>query len=81
MTSQAKWKLRNPQAVRAHSAVQHAVKRGLLIRRPCKWCGAERVDGHHTDYSKPLAVVFLCRRCHRRAHHLALFPKPKRGRK
>lgn len=26
------------------------------------------VDGHHSDYSKPLEVVWLCRQCHANAH-------------
>lgn len=37
------------------------------IRRPetCKHCHKKKkVEGHHTDYSKPLEVDWLCRQCH-----------------
>lgn len=84
LTSQAIWKLRNPLAVRAHALVSQAIKSGKLKRLPCKRCGAEPADAHHQverfsdAYERPLErLVFLCRRCHRRAHRLAL--KPKRG--
>lgn len=46
--------------------VAGAVKSGVLVRRPCRECGATKVEAHHTDYSKPLDVVWLCR-----AHHVA----------
>jgi uncharacterized Zn finger protein (UPF0148 family) len=32
--------------------------------QPCSQCGAAKAERHHHDYSKPLDVVFLCRRCH-----------------
>ena len=36
----------------------------------CSKCGTEGpVDGHHEDYSRPLDVIWLCRRCHSRQHH------------
>ncbi len=30
-----------------------------------------RVEGHHRDYSRPLEVDLLCRRCHMRVHGAA----------
>ena len=54
----------------ARDQLVQAVRNGV-IRRParCESCGAERhVDGHHTDYSRPLFVEWLCRSCHI-AHH------------
>lgn len=52
--------------------LQHAIKSGKLTRPDrCERCGREGyVDGHHHDYSKPLDVEWLCRRCHM-AHHVA----------
>jgi hypothetical protein len=41
------------------------LRRGKLKRKPC-WCGAVG-QMHHDDYSRPLAVVWLCRN-----HHLDL---------
>lgn len=56
------------QRIRAN--VRHAVKRGDLVRQPCEACGSAAVEAHHDDYSKPLAVRWLCRLCHV-AHHRA----------
>lgn len=43
------------------------LRRGKIQRGPCAVCGEESVEAHHEDYSKPLEVVWLCRR-----HHVAL---------
>ena len=40
-----------------------------LTRKPCENCGEEKVQMHHEDYSKPLHVTWLCKRCHVK-HHL-----------
>lgn len=44
-----------------------AVKRGDVVKMPCA-CGNIKVDGHHSDYSKPLEVVWMCRSCHSKYH-------------
>ncbi len=51
----------------ATSKVAKAIKSGALVRQPCEVCGAEKVDAHHDDYSKPLDVRWLCRKHH--LHH------------
>jgi hypothetical protein len=44
-------------------------QRGEIKPKPCKKCGTRRgVQKHHTDYRKPLAVIWLCARDHRREH-------------
>ena len=55
---------------RAQAKLRYAVKRGYLRRLPCERCGSPKSHGHHTDYSKPLVVKWLCARCHARAHYL-----------
>ena len=54
----------------AHSIVREALKRGRLVRpSTCAECGREaKLDGHHADYSKPLDVTWLCRKCHLKRH-------------
>ena len=55
-----------------------AVKSGKILRpKRCSRCGARaKVHGHHEDYSKPLAVEWLCSPCHRE-HHRKRLPNGK----
>lgn len=53
---------------RASVAVHNAVRRGKMSKRPCEVCGASKVEAHHTDYSKPLEVMWLCRKHHAQIH-------------
>jgi len=48
--------------------VSRAIKAGILEPEPCKICGAIDVQAHHEDYSKPLDVVWFCRK-HHAEHH------------
>ena len=50
----------------AGRTVWKAIKRGKLVRKPCIICDSPDAQGHHFDYSKPLKVLWLCRK-----HHLA----------
>lgn len=70
-TPQAKWKTGNPKAVWAHQALRSALRRGLLERKPCEVCGAEKTDAHHPDYDRPMLVQWLCRLHHRAVHRRA----------
>jgi hypothetical protein len=38
---------------------------GKVKRQPCEMCGAPKAEAHHEDYSKPLAVEWLCPPHHR----------------
>lgn len=54
----------------AHATVYRAVKSGV-IRRPerCERCLlAGPVQAHHTDYSRPLYIEWLCPTCHVARH-------------
>ncbi len=59
---------RNTVKRAAHLLVQSAVRSGSLIRGPCECCGCDRSAAHHDDYAKPLAIRWLCRKCHRQWH-------------
>jgi hypothetical protein len=55
----------------AQTAVGNAVRDGRLIKPDaCSQCSRTgiRLEGHHDDYGKPLEVIWLCARCHRRRH-------------
>ena len=61
-----KWDRANREKNKAHCKVYRAVKNGTLIRAThCEECGRKcKTEGAHTDYSKPLEVRWLCRKCH-----------------
>jgi len=53
--------------VRVASTTRRAIQAGLLSRPDgCSSCHRDEValDAVHEDYDRPLAVVWLCRRCH-----------------
>jgi hypothetical protein len=59
----------------AATEVSRALKNGELIPEPCYECTkngiescAEDTEAHHCDYSRPLEVVWLCKKHHRAAH-------------
>ena len=47
--------------------VYYAVKTGVLTPEPCA-CGGTKTEAHHEDYSKPLDVDWVCRKCHQKIH-------------
>ncbi len=54
------------------SKLRDAVRQDI-IKRPIKCSICNRkvpIDGHHDDYSKPLKVRWLCKRCHKKIHKL-----------
>ncbi len=57
------------QKVRARHALNHAIEKGRLVSRPCEKCGAQKAQGHHHDYTKPLDVEWLCAKCHSQHHN------------
>lgn len=57
--------------LQARNELHDAVRHGLVIRpRACSECGdtESTIHAHHTDYAKPLEVVWLCPPCHGKAH-------------
>jgi ribosomal protein S27AE len=60
----------HPERVKARKALYYAVKVGTVIRSAtCQQCNSSAsTQGHHTDYSRPLDVRWLCPRCHKRIH-------------
>jgi len=53
---------------KARGEVQRAIKAGRMQRLPCEVCAATPTEAHHEDYSKPLDVVFLCKKHHTKRH-------------
>lgn len=55
---------------RARARVVKAVREGRLVRLSCEDCGNgdAQTEGHHEDYSKPMEVIWLCKKCHIKRH-------------
>ena len=64
-----KWYFFNAHKKRAHTIVRRAIQSGKMHRQPCIVCGNAEVEAHHEDYSKPLDVMWLCRKHHGEHHH------------
>jgi hypothetical protein len=52
----------------ARSYLNVYIRRGKIIKQPCISCGDLNTEGHHHDYTKPLDVVWYCRKCHLNHH-------------
>lgn len=65
----ADWQAKNILKRAAHKAVEVALRKGVLVAKPCERCGTDYgVHAHHDDYTKPLNVIWLCARHHGERH-------------
>lgn len=64
-----KWKANNPIKRNAHSKVNKNLTRPNNCEK-CSYSGD--VHAHHTDYSRPLDVIWLCPKCHSNEHRREL---------
>jgi len=53
---------------KARYIFRNALKAGFIYKQPCSICGNPKSHGHHSDYSKPLNITWLCCR-----HHLGKY--------
>lgn len=66
--SSKKTKLKYPERDKARRKLRDAVKAGKIKRLPCEVCSTTiDIQAHHTDYSRPFDVKWLCR-----SHHMML---------
>ena len=56
----------NPERYRAYNILNRALRAGKIVKPDlCQKCREPgRLHGHHSDYSKPLEVDWLCAKCH-----------------
>lgn len=62
-------KAREPYKMAARIALHQAIRSRKVVRQPCSICGDPKSHGHHSDYSKPLDVIWLCRSHHAEWHN------------
>lgn len=63
--------IQNPQLRARHEArwkLRREIVQGRIVRQPCEKCAEPKAHAHHEDYSKPLDVRWLCRKCHGLEH-------------
>lgn len=53
----------------ARDLLNTAIKRGKVIKKSCEVCGNPKADGHHSDYTKPYLVNWLCKKHHKSLKH------------
>lgn len=57
-----------PQKYKARLETIEAIRIGKLKRGNCEVCGKPNAQAHHSDYSKPLEVKWLCIKHHFELH-------------
>ena len=62
------WQEKNLIKRAAHVITGNAIRDGVLVPELCKVCGKNKVDAHHDDYTKPLEVIWLCKKHHAELH-------------
>jgi len=63
-----RYREKNPEKHSAHLLMRQAIRKGILIKKPCEVCNDPKTEGHHDDYTQPLSVRWLCKKHHLMAH-------------
>lgn len=63
---QNRWK--NRLKINARNRVWNLILSGKLSKKPCSKCPDKMGEAHHTDYTRPLEIIWLCRKCHNKEH-------------
>jgi hypothetical protein len=74
LKSHREYEARNPHKVAARRKVSNALQAGTIQKLACAQCGSPRAQAHHPDYSKPLEVIWLCRKHHQEEHNRVQVP-------
>jgi hypothetical protein len=62
------WDQKNKHKKYAQGKVAMAIKTGKIKKEPCSICGNENSEAHHEDYSRPLYIIWLCKKHHMERH-------------
>ena len=68
LSAQSEYKINNREKINAQASLNRYIRRGYITRLPCQICGDLKSQGHHEDYSRPLDVIWLCRKHHSEIH-------------
>jgi len=67
-TYMRKYREKYPEKYKARNAVSNALRDNRLKKTKCAICGSGRVEAHHSDYSAPIDVIYLCIKHHKEIH-------------
>ncbi len=63
------WLKRHPERNKIAQQTAWAYKTGKIKWQPCEICKTKiDLQKHHPDYTKPLEIKWLCRKCHTELH-------------
>lgn len=66
------YKKANRDKINCREQLRYWVDKGTIVRPECcELCGKSeiRIEAHHSDYTKPLSVDWLCQKCHLKLEH------------
>lgn len=63
-----KYKTKYPEKIIARNALNKAIIKGDIKRKPCKMCRDNNSQAHHPDYCFPFKVIWLCPKHHAEEH-------------
>lgn len=68
--SDKKYRKNNPEKSLAKSRLQHKITEKKIMKPSCcSICGKKtNLQAHHSDYSRPLEVLWVCDSCHKMIH-------------
>lgn len=64
--AQRKYRKGNAEKVNARKEVFKIMRTGSFLKKPCEVCGSPKSEAHHPDHKKPLKVVWLCKKHHKK---------------
>ena len=67
-----RYRIKHPQREHCRRQLRDAIAAGKIKRQSCVNGCKAKSEGHHLNYQKPFAVIWLCRECHKRWHSKSL---------
>lgn len=64
-----KWREKNKEKRKAHSAISNAIRDNRLKRKPCRLCNSPNGEAHHLSYDDPYNIDWICKSCHVKIHY------------